>query len=239
MEFNINDYIIYIVIGIIIIFATCLAIANTAGTSFQHKYDKYSNMVANSAHTAGDFAFMLVQNSGYKNLKIAYTEKELDDAYSSRINTIILSKRTIESCSIAGFATVAHEFGHAVQHNSGNKKYKFLKTLKQISAITGNLSFPLMIAGAITFLFNNGIAITLLAIGAIIFAISLLTELVTIPIEYEASDIGLSKLKEYQILDDKEYKMAKKFLKSAGLTYVAAFLSRILAWTFLVPKYKH
>lgn len=231
-------YTLYIVIGVIIALAICLAIANTAGSMFQHKYDKYSNMMLNTSHNAGEFAIKLVQDSGYKDLKIAYTDKELDDAFSSKINTIILSTRTLESYSIAGFATVAHEFGHAVQHNSGNKRYKFLKFLKYVSALFGNFSFPLMIIGLIFLLFESSLGIPLLIGGGIIFIASILTELLTIPIEYEASEIGLEKIKYYGILDGKELKMAKKFLKSAGLTYVAAFLSRIFAWTFLVPKYK-
>lgn len=234
------DYIVYILIGVVIIIAICLAIANTAQSSFIRRYEKYSNMMLNTTYTAGDFAVRLVQDSGYKNLKIAYTEEELQDAYSSKHNTMILSTNTLRSYSIAGYATVAHEFGHAVQYNSGSISYRLLRTLKIISALFGNFSFPLMLIGLIIMLvgMNEELGKGILIIGGIIFAISLLAELITIPIEYGASRIGLEKIRYYGILEGKEYRMAKRFLKSAGLTYVASFLSRIFAWTFLVPKYK-
>lgn len=234
------DNALYILIGVIIVLAICLAIANTAGNSFNRKYQKYSNMMLNTTYSAGEFAVRLVEDSAYKNLKIAYTENELDDAFSSKHNTIILSKQTLQSYSVAGYATVAHEFGHAVQHNSGNVRYKCLRILKVISALFGNFSFPLMIAGLIVMLVDSSSSLGnfLLITGAVIFVLSLLSELLTIPIEYEASNIGLEKIKYYNVLAGKEFKMAKKFLRSAGLTYVAGFLSRILAWTFLVPRFK-
>ncbi|MGN1227727.1 MAG: zinc metallopeptidase [Christensenellales bacterium] len=234
------DYTLYILIGVLLFMAVCLAIANMAPKIFMQRYEKYSSMMLNTSYTAGDFAVRLVQDSGYQNLKIAYTDKELEDAFYSKKNIIVLSTKTLESCSVAGFATVAHEFGHAVQHNSGSIRYKFLKTLKIISSLFGNFSFPLIVAGLIIKLLaiNADLGQMLLIMGLVIFFISLLAELITIPIEYEASNIGLEKIKYYNILQGKEYKMAKKFLKSAGLTYVGAFLSRIFAWTFLVPKYK-
>ena len=116
---------IYLLIFVIIALAICLAIANTAHSSFTKKYLKYSNYLLNTTFTAGDFALTLVQNSGYKNLKVASTPNELEDAFSSKHNALILSDATIQSYSIAGYATVAHEFGHSVQYNSGQIGYKF------------------------------------------------------------------------------------------------------------------
>ena len=80
------DNALYILIGVIIVLAICLAIANTAGNSFNRKYQKYSNMMLNTTYSAGEFAVRLVEDSAYKNLKIAYTENELglyEDALSS------------------------------------------------------------------------------------------------------------------------------------------------------------
>jgi len=231
-----------ILIAVVSILVICLAIANSAEGMFRKRYEKYSGMITNVSITAGEFTSRLVMDSGYKNLKLAYTEKELEDAFSSKHNAIILSTKTIHSYSIAGYATAVHEFGHAVQHNSGQISYKILKVLKFLTYTFGNFSFPLVIAGLVMTLINainTELAYGLIVAGAVIFLISLFTQLLTIPIEYGASNIGLNKLKEYDLLNAKELKMAKRFLKSAGLTYVAAFLSRILAWTFLVPKYKH
>ena len=232
------DTTLILVIATIALLVICLTIANTAGNSFLRKYHKYSEMILNTTYTAGDLIIRLVNDSGYKKLKLAYTEKELDDAFSSKDNTIILSKKTINSYSIAGYATAVHEFGHAVQYNSGQIGYRFFKIFKIISYVFGKLAFPLMLIGLLLKLIvpDNEWGYILLIGGASIFAISLLTELFTIPIEYGASNIGLAKLKEYDVLGNKEYRMAKRFLRSAGLTYVAAFLSTILAWTFLVPK---
>lgn len=234
------DISLIILISALILLAICLAIANTASSSFLRKYKKYSSMMLNTSFTAGDFALRLVSDSGYGGLKVARTDKELEDAFSSKYNTIILSNETIESYSVAGYATVAHEFGHAVQHNSGKISYKLLKLLKIISALFGRFSFPLIIVGLILMLLalNNNLGQILCIAGGVIFVLSLLTQLLTIPIEFDASNIGLKKIQEYNLLEGKEYKMAKRFLKSAGRTYVASFLCTILAWTFLVPKQK-
>lgn len=234
------DISLYILIFAVVLLAICLTIANTASSSFLRKYKKYSSMMLNTPFTAGDFALRLVNDSGYRGLKVAYTEKELDDAFSSKHNVIILSTDTINSYSIAGYATVAHEFGHAVQHNSGKISYKFLKLLKIISALFGRFSFPLIIVGLILWLFSINIdwGQILCILGGVIFVLSLLAQLLTIPIEFDASNIGLKKIREYNLLEGKEYKMAKRFLKSAGRTYIASFLCTILAWTFLVPRQK-
>lgn len=230
---------LYILIGVIIFIAICLAIANTATSNFERKYKKYNDMMLNTTYSAGEFAEMLISSSGYP-VKIAVTDEELQDAYSSKYNALILSHQTINSYSIAGYAIVAHEFGHAVQKNSGKSSYLLLRLCKTISAIFGNFSFPLILIGLISKLIlpEEIFGSILLIAGCVIFAISLFTTILTIPIEFNASNIGLEKIKEFQVLEGKEYRLAKKFLKSAGQTYVAAFLSRIFAWTFLVPKYK-
>lgn len=232
------DISIYLLIGAVVLFAICLTIANTATSSFMRKYQKYSQTMLNTPFTAGDFVIRLIADSGYSGLKVAYTEKELEDAYSSRDNLIILSTQTINSYSIAGYATAAHEFGHAVQHNSGKLSYRFLKVLKIISGLFGRFSFPLIIVGLALMLLgvDRDLGQLLAIVGGAIFVISLLAQLLTIPIEFDASNIGLKKIREYNLLEGKEYRMAKRFLKSAGLTYVASFLCTILAWTFLVPR---
>lgn len=235
------DTTLAIVISVFLVLAICLTIANTAERSFQRKYYKYNNMILNTTFTAGEYISRLIQDSGYKKLKLAYTDKELEDAFSSKYNTIILSKETLSSYSIAGYAIASHEFGHAIQYNSGQIGYRFLKILKTISYIFGNFSFPLLIIGAIVKIIapSSEWGYLLMILGGVIFVLSLLTQLLTIPIEYGATNIGLQKLKDYEVLGNKEFRMARRFLKSAGLTYVAAFLSKILAWTFLVPKYKN
>lgn len=230
---------LYVVIAIIVLFAICLSIANYAPKQFLNTYRKYSQYIVEADYTAGDFAVHIAKR--FPELKLAKIDGELTDAFYPKKNTICLTETTIYSKSVASFAIVAHEFGHAIQYNTKNFRFKFCMRASMFANFFSKLTFPLLIIGAIlAFIEIAPIAVAygLLIAGATIFVVSFLVKILTIPIEYEATDFGLKTLKENGVLNKKGMKMARKVLKSAGLTYVSSLLSSMLAWTFMVPKYK-
>lgn len=231
---------LYVAIAILLLFAVCLSIANYAPKQFYNTYKKYSEYIVDVEYTAGDFAVYISKR--FPNLSVARINGELNDAFYPKKNTICLTEDTIYSKSVSAFAVVAHEFGHAIQYNTKNFRFKFCMALSVFANIFSRLTFPLLIVGAV-FAFTNivskSIAYGLLIAGASIFAISFLVKILTIPIEYEATNFGLKTLQDNGVLGKKGMKMARKVLKSAGLTYVSSLLASMLAWTFMVPKYKH
>ena len=233
---------LYILLVALLLLAIALAIANYAPSYFKSKYNKISSYVLDTDYTAGDFAIDVVSKSKYTNIRLGKIEGDINNCcFVPRTNTIYLDEETIQSNSVASFAVFAHEYGHAIQHNSGDKRYKLLMMLVKFSNYFGRLAFPLLLIGAILMLVNiqpNWIGYSVAIAGGVIFLITFLARLITISIEYQASDIGVKVMEKEGIFNKKTLKLAKKLLRSAGLTYVGSFFSSILAWTFLVPKYK-
>ena len=233
---------VYIVIGLIIFLAIALAIANYAPAYFKSVYKKVDRYVFEEGYTTGDFAIYLREKTGYNDITFAKSNGGVENCYFvPKSNTLVLNENTIDSKSVASFAVFVHEFGHAIQHNSGNAKYKVLNIMSAISIIFGRLVLPFTLTGIILMLLSinpEWIGYTLCIVGISIFVISFLVRLFTIFVEFEASRIGLDYLKE-EGMDKKSLHLAKKLLKCAGLTYIGAFFASILSWTFLVPKYKN
>ena len=232
---------LYILLIALFIFALVLAIANYAPNHFMTKYKKISNYILDSDYTAGQFAIDIVRKSQYKDIQLRKVDGNVNDCcFISKINAICLDEETIDSNSIASFAVVAHEYGHAIQHNSGDKSFKLLTALKSLSILLGRFAFPLMIIGAIVMVINiepAWIGYSIVVAGAVIFIITIIAQLITISIEYKASDIGLAVMTQSDKFGKKSIRLARKLLRSAGLTYIGAFFSSILSWTLLVPKY--
>ena len=232
---------IWILIGILVLLVICLSIANYAPAHFLNKYKKYNKIKVATSKTAGEFALMVVNHCDYPQLEVARIDKEHSDSYYYKTNTILLSNSTIKSNSVASFATVAHEFGHAIQYNQGNTKFKFFIMLATLTRWLSGLVFPLLISGAVLSVLgvvSDSISNSLLVAGLVIFVLTFLFKIITIIIEYDASKKGLDYLKQNKIFTKKELRIARRFLGSAGLTYVGSFLSSMLAWTFMVPRYK-
>lgn len=217
-----------------------VVIARESVNIFNRKYNKYNKIHVNVDATAGDFALRAVNESEYRGLNVAYVNSPRSDCFSIKKNLIIISETTMKTNSVASFATVAHEYGHALQHNSGKLSFRFMTTLSKIMNTFSAFIFPLLLVGCIFKIFgiaSEQLSGGLIVAGLVLLTLAILNQIVNISVEFDASKKGLEFLRKYDFMNKKELRMARKFLKSAGWTYVGSFLSYLLCWTLVVKKY--
>ena len=169
--------------------------------------------------------------NGLYHIRIERVAGNLTDHYDPRAGVIRLSDSVFNSASVASIGVAAHEAGHAVQYAEGYVPIKIRNAIIPISQFGSSLSMPVLLIGL---LFNYGVLVQL---GIILFSTVALFQLVTLPVEFDASAKALRTLDNFQILEPQETKMAGKVLKAAALTYVAALLSSLAQLLRLVLLY--
>lgn len=177
-------------------------------------FSKYSKIASRSGMTGFDSARRILDANGLGDVRIAHVSGDLTDHYNPTDNTIYLSDSVYGSNSAAAIGVAAHEAGHAVQHATGYTPIKIRSAIIPITNIGSNLAMPLIILGIILS-FQ-----TLAYIGVAAFGLSTLFQLVTLPVEFDASGRALKALEGS--LDGDDLASARKVLRAAALTYVAA-----------------
>ena len=200
-----RTYILIIAAAVFSMWASCRV---------SHTYDQYSRVASRSGITAAEAARQILQNNGIFDIQIKRTAGKLSDRYVPSKKEIYLSDP--DSTSIAAIGVAAHECGHAVQYHTAYLPLKLSHALSPICAIGSNLGIPVLIAGMI---FSIG---GLVDIGIILFSLGFLISVITLPVEYNASNRALDILENYHILREEEIPGTRKVLRAAGLTYVAA-----------------
>lgn len=177
-------------------------------------FSKYSKIASRSGMTGFDSARRILDANGLGDVRIAHIAGDLTDNYNPTDNTIYLSDSVYGSNSAAAIGVAAHEAGHAVQHATGYTPIKIRSAIIPITNIGSNLAMPLIILGIILSF------PTLAYIGVAAFGLSTLFQLVTLPVEFDASGRALKALEGS--LDGDDLASARKVLRAAALTYVAA-----------------
>ena len=185
-------------------------------------FSKYSKVASRRSVTGADAARMILDRNGLSNVKIERVSGELSDHYDPKANVVRLSEGVYGSNSVAAIGVAAHECGHAVQHATGYGPIKLRMAIIPATQIGSSLALPLILLGLI--LSMTGLAY----IGVAFFALSTLFQLVTLPVEFNASSRALETLESYGTLDDEELGGAKKVLSAAAMTYVAALAASLL-----------
>lgn len=232
---------VYILIGVFVaMLIVCLSIASFAGGHVYEQYKYYSKFMSSSFTVASDFCCMVSQRYLGSTVKIGKKDGELSDAYSPSQKVVFLSQNTFDNSSVASLAIAGHELGHAYQDYKNPKFFQKQAVYKICCKLLGFMMYPLFAVGIVLLFATQNLIPSLVCVaGAIlIFLFALCLKIVTIKIEKDASDKAICFLSELQILDETELKYAKKFLRSALLTYVADFLQAILGWTGLTKKTK-
>ena len=198
------------------------AICALASWNVNATYRKFSRHTVASGYTAERVAALLLREAGITDVRIEQVQGSLTDHYAPREKVLRLSQSVYGSNSIAAIGVAAHECGHAIQHQ---RRYFPLK-LRALSVPAANigsmLSWPLLLLGII--LGNPWLA----QIGVFLFSFVVLFQLITLPVEFNASRRALRVLDEHGILVGAELGAAGKVLRAAALTYVAALFSSIL-----------
>ena len=181
-------------------------------------FNKYSQVMAHSSLTATEITRRILDMNGLQNVKIEQVQGSLSDHFDPKANVIRLSDTVRGVPSVAAIGVASHEAGHAIQYKCGYTPIKLRNTILPVANLGSQLSVPLIIFG-ILFSFEP-----LVSAGILLFSAVLLFQVVTLPVEFNASKRAIATLSENNILDGEELDGAKKVLRAAALTYVAAVL---------------
>ncbi|MBQ7779256.1 MAG: zinc metallopeptidase [Clostridia bacterium] len=200
----------------IVLVVPMLIISLWAQIKVKTTYHKYSTVHSRSGMTAEVAVRKILDSNGLFNVGITRVPGELTDHYDPRTNTIALSDSVYGSTSVAAIGVAAHEAGHAIQHAVGYGPIKLRTALIPVTNIGSHLSMPLFIIGLL--MANEYLAYA----GIILFSLTVVFQLVTLPTEFNASRRAVKALGGYGYMNDEELKGTKKVLSAAAMTYLAA-----------------
>ncbi len=184
-------------------------------------FQKYSKIGTMRGMTGAQAAEYILNQNGIYNVEVRRISGNLTDNFNPKNNTINLSDSVYNSTSIAAVGVAAHEAGHAVQHAVGYRPIKIREMVIPVTQIGSYLYLPIILLG---FVFSSQYLVNL---GIILFSTLAVFQLVTLPVEFNASDRAITTLANSGILYGEEINGAKKVLKAAALTYVAALVSSL------------
>jgi uncharacterized protein len=189
-----------------------------AQSKIKSTYAAYSKIPGSSGVTAHEFISVMLRQNGVHDVQIANVRGSLTDHFDPRKKAIFLSEGVYASSSIAALAIAAHEAGHALQYASGYSPVKIRGALVPVVSVISSLAFPLLILGAIMRY------TPLISFAAYAFLTLCIFQLVTLPVEFNASRRALANIHASHVLNDVELTDAKKVLNAAAMTYLAALL---------------
>lgn len=193
-----------------------------ASANVSRTYNKYSRVGTMRGVTAEQVAAQILQGAGISDVRIERISGNLTDHYDPRNKVLRLSDSVYGSTSVAAVGVAAHECGHAVQHKVGYMPIKVRNAIVPVVNLGSKLSWPVIVVGLVVG------SVGLLNVGIILFAFTLAFQVITLPVEFNASGRALRILKERGILFENEVHSARKVLAAAALTYVTSTISTIL-----------
>jgi Zn-dependent membrane protease YugP len=221
---------------VLVLIGAVLCIA--ASAYMKSTYSKYTRVRSRSGMTGAEAAQKLLTRAGIRDVTVQHVNGELTDHYDPRKKVLRLSDSVYDSHSVAAIGVAAHECGHAMQHNNGYLPLKLRSLLVPAANIGSKLGLPLVFLGMIigwgVRIPGSGVTITLVEIGIWIFAIAVLFQVITLPVEFNASQRALRALGDYGVMGTDEVADCRHVLTAAALTYVAAAASSLLQLLRLV-----
>ncbi len=216
-------YIIVMIIGAIIAFSAQINVKTT--------FSKYSKKMSSRNISGQHVARLILDNNGLNDIPIERIEGKLSDHYDPKKRVIRLSSVVYDSASVASIGVAAHEAGHAIQHSTHYAPLNFRNSIIPITNIGSNLAPFLIILG---FLFN---IYGLVLLGIFAFSLAVLFQLITLPVEFNASTRAVETLGNMNILDENELIGTKKVLNAAAMTYVAALAVALLNLLYYILRF--
>ena len=219
---------IYFLIGL----AVCALFSAYASYKVTSTFRAYSGVRCSSGMTGYDTATKLLWAADARDIQVGKVSGTLTDHYHPTKGVVNLSESTYGSASVGAVAVAAHEVGHVAQKKRGYFPYKVRTALVPVVNIGSRLAFPLVIIGMLLDLFslsaNPSTGFTVALVGVCLYGAATLFQLVTLPVEYNASRRAKKMLREQGILTAEELRGADKVLDAAALTYVAALATSLL-----------
>ncbi len=199
----------------------CILLSLWASARVNSTFQRYSQQLSARHLTAEQAAQRVLSANGVSGVQIQRVSGNLTDHYDPRSNVIRLSDTVYGSTSTAAIGVACHEAGHAVQYAQGYGPIKLRSAVIPVTNIGSRLAMPLILAGLLLYALED-LSIILVYLGIACFGLSLVFQLITLPVEFDASRRALRAIEDTQILTDEELKGARKTLSAAAMTYVAA-----------------
>ena len=199
----------------------CILISLWASSNVNSTFKRYAKQLSRRNLTGAQAAQRVLSANGITNVRIERVSGNLTDHYDPRTNIIRLSDSVHDSTSTAAIGVACHEAGHAVQYASGYAPIKLRATIIPITNIGTKIAMPLILLGILFSAIGN-LSYTIVYIGIACFGLSLVFQLITLPVEFNASRRAIHAIETAQLLTEDELTGAKKTLRAAALTYVAA-----------------
>ena len=200
----------------LVLVVPCIILAFWAQARVKSTFSRYEQVLNRRGLTGAQAAEAVLRQNGVTGVRIEWVAGKLSDHFDPRTNTIRLSNAVYSSTSVASIGVAAHEAGHAVQYAVGYFPIRLRSAIIPVTQFGSMAAFPLILLGIV---FNSE---SFIYVGIIAFALSTLFQLVTLPVELDASRRALAAIRERNLLYEDEYPMAKKTLTAAAMTYVAA-----------------
>ncbi len=207
-----------------------LLLALYAQFKVKHTFSVYSKVSNSRGLTGADAAREVLRQNGVDNVRIERVSGELTDHYDPRSNVIRLSDSVYSSVSVAAVGVAAHEAGHAVQYAQSYGPIKLRAAIVPACNIGSQIGIPLAVIGAIMDFYGLVIA------GIALFGLAVVFQIVTLPVEFNASRRALQAINSSSLLTGDEYSGARRVLTAAAMTYVAAMIQAIMTLLYYVTR---
>lgn len=215
----------------IIYFALLILLPLWAQFKVKSTYNKYSKVAVSTGITGAEAARRILDDNGLQHVKVMESRGFLSDHYNPMTKTVNLSSNNFHGHSIAGAAVAAHEVGHAIQDKVGYAFLRFRHALVPIANFSSNMSWIFIMIG----IFAS--ATNMLLLGIILMAAGVLFQVITLPVEFNASNRAMDQIVASGIVRNNEERQARKVLNAAAMTYVAAAAVAVLELVRLVLMY--
>ena len=206
-----------VLIGVVI----CLA----ASAKMRSTFSRYSRIRNHSGMTGREAAEQVLHRAGIYDVRVEHVSGNLTDHYDPRSKVLRLSDATYGSASVAAVGVAAHECGHAIQHATGYAPLAFRSALVPVANFGSTIAWPLILIGL---LFNSQSSVLFFFFFILAFSLAVLFQIVTLPVEFNASSRAIRMLSGNGMLYEDEVQATRKVLTAAALTYVAGAASAIL-----------
>lgn len=196
-----------------------------ASANVKSTYNKYASMRSMTGMTGAQVAERLLRNAGLHDVSVGHVSGELSDHYNPSTKVVNLSDSVYNSSSVAAIGVAAHECGHAIQHANGYIPLNLRSFFVPVANFGSKLAWPLILIGLFI---NSESSQLIINAGIFMFSFAVIFQLITLPVEFNASSRALALLEQQGILSQQELPYTKKVLSAAALTYVASAASAIL-----------
>jgi Zn-dependent membrane protease YugP len=204
-----------------------------ASSNVNSTFKRYSNVYNHRGLTGAQAAERVLHSHGIGNVRIEHVQGNLSDHYDPKANVIRLSNDVYGSTSAAAIGVACHEAGHAVQYAQNYGPIKLRAAIIPVTNIGSMLAMPLIMLGLVLN-FLTEVSFVFVYIGIACFGLSLLLQLITLPVEFNASRRAISAISDAGLLNEEELDGAKKTLRAAALTYVAAAAVSLMQFLRLI-----